>query len=272
MTNGTIQNENYLNLIAQSAAYNISFSLDGPEEINDTIRGVKGSFRKTIKTIEYFNSINKRKIPVTIVTTISKDSFSDLPKMVGIAKKMHARLYIVHLQFLEKDVIDEHLRSTGTAFGQASDCSRWLAERFSQGDVDKIIKNIQLCKDLAQKEQIDIDFLPNLKEEDTYSYYLDKGYNHEKTCRLPFNQIVVNPYGEVYPCFPERFDFSIGNIRKENISDMINNDRRKEVLNFIMNQGIFPGCIRCCSLKIKKPDKILRYAKLNENTRCACIK
>lgn len=265
ITNGTIMNKDYFKLIAQSNALNISFSLDGSEKINDYIRGAVGSFKKTIENIKYFNSINEKQIPVTIATTISKNNFNYLANLIPLVKKLKVRLTIIHLQFLEKIVISKHSKLTKVIFGKPSDCMRWSADKFSKEDVDAIIKNIDICKKIAHENQVDIDFLPNLGEKDIYSYYLNGNYCHEDTCNLPFRQIVINPFGKVYPCFPERFDYSIGNVKNENVIDIINNKGRKKFLSIIKQRGIFPACLRCCSLKLNKPEKPSKFTYIVES-------
>jgi len=265
ITNGTITNEKYFNLIAKSDALNFSFSLDGPEKINDNIRGQKEAFNKTIENIKYFQSINEKQIPVTIATTISKNSFKAFPDMIQIANEVHARLTILHLQFLEKDIVDEHLKLTKKVFGKLSDCNRWIADKFSKEEVEIIVKNIKFCKKMSQENKIEIDFLPNLKKSDIYSYYLDGQYHHKNVCEIPFKQIVIDPSGNAYPCFPERFNYSIGNIRKQNIIKLIENDKRKTFLSAMKKHGIFPGCLRCCSLKLNNPESRPKFTYVIES-------
>ena len=58
-TNGTVMDK-YAEDLVRLGNMHITFSLDGPEEIHDSVRGLKGSFRKTKEAIELLNEIEKR--------------------------------------------------------------------------------------------------------------------------------------------------------------------------------------------------------------------
>ncbi|MFX0212425.1 MAG: radical SAM protein [Candidatus Hodarchaeota archaeon] len=56
----------------------VGISIDGMEQAHDMIRGKKGAFRKSISAI---NLLRKHKIQVTVITTVSKLNFKDLPRL-----------------------------------------------------------------------------------------------------------------------------------------------------------------------------------------------
>ncbi len=56
--------------------FRVGISLDGPREIHELIRGVKGGFERTLKTIELLRQIRKENqmFDMGIITTVSKDN------------------------------------------------------------------------------------------------------------------------------------------------------------------------------------------------------
>ncbi len=56
----------------------VGISIDGMEQAHDMIRGKKGAFRESINAI---NLLRKHSIQVTVITTVSKLNFDDLPRL-----------------------------------------------------------------------------------------------------------------------------------------------------------------------------------------------
>jgi radical SAM protein with 4Fe4S-binding SPASM domain len=76
VSNGTIL-ERYIEKISQLKPKVVGISLDGLKKSHEKIRG-KNTFEKTLKAIEL---LRERKIQTTVITTVSKINFKDLPQM-----------------------------------------------------------------------------------------------------------------------------------------------------------------------------------------------
>ena len=111
-TNGLYVKKSNANKILDSFNY-IGISIDGSEEIHDRFRGLKGSFRESIKAIDLLNSYGKTKVGVRF--TITKDTYSDLEFIFNLAEKHNIpKIYISHLVYsgrgldnLEMDISKE---------------------------------------------------------------------------------------------------------------------------------------------------------------------
>lgn len=62
----------------------VGMSLDGLEKTHDKIRGVKGSYRKVLDSIDL---LREQGIQTTVITTVSKINFDDLPEMKNVIFK-----------------------------------------------------------------------------------------------------------------------------------------------------------------------------------------
>ncbi len=111
-TNGLYVKKSNANKILDSFNY-IGISIDGSEEIHDRFRGLKGSFRESIKAIDLLNSYGKTKVGVRF--TITKDTYGDLEFIFNLTEKHNIpKIYISHLVYsgrgldnLEMDISKE---------------------------------------------------------------------------------------------------------------------------------------------------------------------
>jgi radical SAM protein with 4Fe4S-binding SPASM domain len=83
VTNGTILNK-YIDELSRLEPKVIGMSLDGLEKTHDKIRGVKGSYRKVLDAVDL---LRDRGIQTTLITTVSKINFKDLPEMKNLIFK-----------------------------------------------------------------------------------------------------------------------------------------------------------------------------------------
>ena len=78
VTNGLIVDENIQKLRKLDLDC-VSLSLDGgTAETHDYLRGIKGAFNKTINAI---NKLKKEKIPISVITTVSKINLKEIAKI-----------------------------------------------------------------------------------------------------------------------------------------------------------------------------------------------
>jgi radical SAM protein with 4Fe4S-binding SPASM domain len=82
VSNGTILDK-YINNIYQLKPKVVGISIDGTKEIHESIRG-KGTFEKAIKSIDL---LRDKGIQTTVITTVSKLNFKDLPKLKDLFLK-----------------------------------------------------------------------------------------------------------------------------------------------------------------------------------------
>ena len=94
-TNGTIINEERAEALADLAAAgflkHISVSVDGPGELHDRARGLKGTFERTCAGLRRLQEAARRKhapLRVSINTTVAQESLEALDAMVDVADEL----------------------------------------------------------------------------------------------------------------------------------------------------------------------------------------
>jgi radical SAM protein with 4Fe4S-binding SPASM domain len=79
ISNGFKINDEIISKLIKIDPYAVSFSLDGgTPKTHDYIRGVKGSFNKVMESITLCREKN---LPLTIITTVNKLNFTELPQI-----------------------------------------------------------------------------------------------------------------------------------------------------------------------------------------------
>ncbi|MBU0461322.1 MAG: radical SAM protein, partial [Nanoarchaeota archaeon] len=92
-TNGLFEKEK-LDQILQRGVKDIRISLDGPEEINDRIRG-KGTYKRIMNTLQHISEYNEEAaIPVqlTINVVLMKSNKAFIEEMIAIAQEYDAKI------------------------------------------------------------------------------------------------------------------------------------------------------------------------------------
>ncbi len=96
-TNGLYVRQSNAKKILDTFDY-VGISIDGSEEIHDSFRGLKGSFRESLKAVDLLNSFDIKKVGIRF--TITKDTYSDLKFIFELAEKHNIpKIYISHLVY-----------------------------------------------------------------------------------------------------------------------------------------------------------------------------
>jgi len=214
-------------------------SLDGDPRIHDQIRGIEGAYLKMKSGIQALKQLNPG-FPVTGRTVIDKMNFFAWPSIIDSAKD----LQLNQISFLPADVSSE-------AFNRQVP---WDAEKKSaiMPDLADLTKLKVVIEGLVQNYQHD--FQSRFIAESPQKLYRLYDYYRAlhgltpfpyKKCNAPWVSAVVEPDGDVRPCF---FHPATGSIKQQTLTDAINNPIarafRKELAN-----GENDICRRCvCSL------------------------
>ena len=89
ITNGTLL-KSRINEVAPYINGVVYVSLDGLEKTHDTIRGVRGSFKKAVEGI----CAAKQKVPVTINTTVIAENVDEIEGVVELAKELGTKISV----------------------------------------------------------------------------------------------------------------------------------------------------------------------------------
>ena len=221
----------------------IIVSIDGPEEVHDQVRRVRGAYRLIGDGVESVRH-KKASMPVHGRSTVQKANHNLLRQTVAGAKI----LSLNSISFLAADV-------TSRAFNRDL---IWPGERQSQ--IVLTFREVQALED-------EIEALIREYDDDIRSQYIAESQEKLKSlvrrfkeqlgkitpvapqCNAPWVSAVVEVDGTVRPCF---FHKSIGNVRTQTLRQVINGEEAQQ-FRALLNVRENAICQRCvCSLNYKK--------------------
>ena len=222
-TNGTIITEEQIKYLSKLKKHlSMSISLDGiKKETNDLTRG-NGSFDRTFKTI---NTIRKYRIPLRIITVLSKNNYDEIPEL---ATTIHEKLGLGFR--LLPNIIE---------YGKGIEANE--TESVSYEKIDKLMNNFYY------------DFLRKHKEDKNLSIELNTAiipvdiYQHS-LCPWGKGMLGIGYSGKVALCHvgSDNDMFIFDDVKKTPISKIwMTNEKLKKFKEFDSNKlkGICGNCL-----------------------------
>jgi uncharacterized Fe-S cluster-containing radical SAM superfamily protein len=188
-TNGTIINEERAEALADLAAAgflkHISVSIDGPEELHDVARGVKGTFERTCAGLKRLQEAAKRKnapLRVSINTTVAHESLEALDQMVDVAHELGVdAIGLNHLMFSTPEEVAETVRLIGAK--DASAIATFVTPDPGL-DIEKVRQKVTALQAKCKARNILFDFRPKVHPQLIDNYYTP-GARLEGRCLYP---------------------------------------------------------------------------------------
>jgi radical SAM protein with 4Fe4S-binding SPASM domain len=251
LTNGMLIKPSHAVELVRVGVDTITFSIDGPQDIHDQIRGVNNSFSKVCHSIEAIQeqkaAQGSSKPALGINCTISSLNQDKFSQLIDTAKAYNIGLVnYAFLFFTQQEAIDKTQQLI--PLKQAKPENQVLPDYLKQIDPLTLQTEIERCYAKAAEANVCSNFNPPLKQEEVKRYFFDDGYSYCTKCFLPWFSSRINPYGDVYPC---SIDCKIGNIREHSFSQLWNSERYVHFRATLKDKGLFPKCLKCCSLTTK---------------------
>ncbi len=251
VTNGTYIGK-WVREIADSRLDEIIFSLDGPAEIHDKIRGVPGTFQKAINGLQELNTLKKtrnlNRPLVNINCTITELNYHSIDEIIKIAEDIGAcGLTLHHLLFLDRTTVMEFIPFFQEKFGQTpTDWLGFIVDELPQIDPEYLIAKRNELK--TRKFKTDINFYPNLEDDEIRQWYTQfqfKASSYKNRCQSLWATAYVFPDGSVRPY--HSMNFTPGNILQDKFSKIWNNPSYIAYRRFVRKNKCFSICSKGCT-------------------------
>lgn len=228
--------------------YEIIVSIDGADsEMHNSIRGLN-SFDQITKGIKRtINEIGFKNI--SIRTVLQKRNFRQLPDMIENAKS----LGVSRISFLSADVYSDSFGRDTRGYVESNE--NILLNETEIKEFKKIIEDA-ISK---YKNEFDNKFISESSEKmfrilKYYEACIGLGEYPRNICNAPNVSTVITSTGDILPCY---FLPSFGNVKKNSIGELINNETikstRKDVKNYSLER-----CKQCvCTLYVKPKAALL---------------
>jgi MoaA/NifB/PqqE/SkfB family radical SAM enzyme len=251
-TNGTIITEERAEALADLAAAgflkHISVSIDGPGELHDIARGLKGTFERTCAGLRRLQEAAGRKgapLRVSINTTVAHESLEALDQMVEVAEELGVdAIGLNHLMFSTPEEVAETVRIIG-----AKDAS--AIATFVTSDpglnIEMVREKVSALQQKCRERNILFDFRPKVHPQLIDNYYTP-GARLEGRCLYPFLHARVSFSGKVYFCPFIRVE--VGDLTQSSLEEIWNGETYVELRRRLVEHGLFPVCRRCCKVEL----------------------
>lgn len=191
------------------------YSMD--PQIHDYITTVKGSFKKTVRSIELLVSAD---IPVQIACPTMK---ANAKGYVDVLKYAHSLRCKSHTDFI--------------MMAQSDLCTNNLANRLSIKETEALIRDI-IEHDIDYKSET-LKLKP-LSEETEFDV---KRYQNQPLCGAGINNCCITASGDLYPCAGWQA-MICGNIHQQSLKDIWEKSPQLKRIRAITH-GDFPQCLDC---------------------------
>lgn len=211
-TNSLLLTEEKLQELIDAGLNYIQVSLDGIEKYHDFIRG-KGTYKKTIEKLKLISKYSdKIKLHISsVVSSINIDGMEELVHQIIDVEKIKVQIF-----GFKRFVPSNQLKESG-ALGKDGLKELYVKlERLNKKYIDKttIVSDMPM-KNIFQEKRV---------------YEIMNKYNLNCVgCSAGINGISIRNDGTVTPC--TLLYISCGNILKESLEDILNNDIMKKIKN-----------------------------------------
>lgn len=245
-SNGTLLTDEKIERLIELDIDSISFSLDGPKEIFEEITLIPGSFDRLMKNLKtLFDLRSNQKLQITLSGVLSNHSIDHIDFLLDFANNSNISLVsLLHLHFLT----EPYVKANHLAFKQygISHAQNAVNRHTWNSDPELAHKIIKLKKKLKTNEKIE--FVPDISEQEILEWYgIPESYPVSEYCFYPWTTSRIAPDGSVYIC--QNHVLKMGNVVDEPFPHIWNNERFQHFRQILREQGMFPGCNRCCKVK-----------------------
>ena len=251
-TNGTIISEERADALAELAAKgflkHISVSVDGPKELHDAARGLKGTFERTTAGLKRLQEAARRRgapLRVSINTTVAHESLDTLDTMVDVAAELGVdAIGLNHLMYSTPEEVAETVKIIGAP--DASVIATFVTPDPGL-DVDRVRAQVHALARKCRDKNVLFDYRPKVHAPLIESYYTP-GTKLDGRCLYPFLQARVSFSGKVYFCPFIRVE--VGDLTQSTLEEVWNGETYVEMRRKLLEHGIFPVCRRCCKVEL----------------------
>jgi MoaA/NifB/PqqE/SkfB family radical SAM enzyme len=255
-TNGTIISDERAEALADLASKgflkHISVSIDGPGEMHDKARGVKGTFERTSAGLKRLQEAARRKgapLRVSINTTVAHETLAVLDQMVGVAAELGVdAIGLNHLMFSTPAEVQETIALLGTDDPKV--ISTYVTEDPGL-DPARVRTQVEALQARCREKGVRFDMRPKVRTGIIDDYYTP-GTPVAGRCLYPFLYARVSFSGKAYFCPFIRLE--VGDLTTQSLEEVWTGPRYMELRKKLVESRLFPVCRRCCKVELDNVD------------------
>jgi radical SAM protein with 4Fe4S-binding SPASM domain len=249
-TNGTLIGEAEINMLKQyERVYTVCISLDGPRDIHESIRRVKGSYDKAAGTIKALARI----LPVTVNMVIQDENLQYIPDMIDLCASLHAKKVKIEMERIYSG--ERHARAMTVTGLISSDIPLASGDRARGYSPETLRDVLNECLRRGKRSGIDVFIDPPYLMDHLSSCYDNTLLTAESFICHIIDTATIAPNGDVINCIHIRKPF--GNILDAPFEEIWNSEGANSFRRQLLKNNLTPLCENCPFMS-KAPRKIIR--------------
>ncbi len=248
VTNGTLLKK-YAEDIVGSGLTSINLSLDGPEEVHDTVRGQKTSYKRAIDGVKAIREAAQNGAgpdpELHIFCVITGENHRNLLEFVEEVTPLRpSHVQLNHLRFFTSAEVREHKRVFQELFNRDNDDPAGYVKEIDEHGIDVDVVRDQLGKIRNREWPFMLLINPGHSDAELDAYYKNNLYERTalRTCHAVYTYACIGPSGEVYPCLKN----NCGYLTEKPFLAIWNGPRWRNFRRQMDRIERLPACHRCC--------------------------
>lgn len=244
-TNAVLFTPHICDRILRAGVRMIGTSVDGPEDVHDSIRG-PGTFGKTcanVRRILEGRRELKRDFPrVNLNCVMVPENIPRLAEVIDVA-------HDVGFDSCSFQILDPSLSRSGINLrNEIVESEPWVSQ-LPPVDREVFSASLDVVERRARTLGVAYNFVPLHTKTEVLDFYTGKFAYENYTCSVPWTTTRISPTGDVFPCL----NYHVGNIRERSLNALWNSSPYREFRNRMKPRGLYQSCAGCCKMTPRKP-------------------
>jgi radical SAM protein with 4Fe4S-binding SPASM domain len=249
-TNGTLIGDTEINALRQcDRVYTVCISLDGPRDIHESIRRVKGSYDKAIRAMEVLAPV----IPVTANLVIQDENLQFIPDMIDLCASLGVKKVKIEMERIYSN--EAHtltIAETGLLPSDIPIASEGRTRRYYPETLQHVLRD---CQSRGRRSGIDIFIDPPYLMDEIKACHAGNLLLKKKFVCQKIDTATIAPNGDVVNCIHIRKPF--GNILDAPFNEIWNSRVANTFRRQLLMNNLTPLCENCPFMS-PAPKKIVR--------------
>lgn len=245
VTNGSLITKEMAETIKEIKWDFMRISIDGDEETHDKLRGIKGTYKRVISTLDYFKYSDYPTIEIN--TVLNKENYNLVSHIIRLASKYNIK-FVYLLPMIEFNERSHNLKINEKEFPIVK---------------ESLLKAKELAKEVGVNHNIDSVIADNLcinSNETQKTIYSEKKQENFIPCFLPWYGISITAQGYATPCS----QFNIINtesIKTKSLEEIWYGKLFNKIRENMKKNILGKNCSRCCVPLLDENKKIRELLK-----------
>ncbi|HEY7155721.1 MAG TPA: radical SAM protein [Gemmataceae bacterium] len=249
----------------------LTISVDGPRAVHDHVRGLEGSFDRTMTAIQAVIAEKKarglRRPWLAVSCAVSALNQDEIENLV----RWFQDYDIDNLSFgyLHFSTPDRQRATEGRLDGPVRHLKdHELPDRIRDVDPTALAARVARIKAEREKHAVPVSFTPDLSADEIRRQYTEETFTFANKCFEPWLSTRIDPWGQMYPCW---IDIRLGDVREHGLLKLWNSPLYRKFRQTIREKKLLAKCSTCPALSDKTWSKIptLKRGLLRTSAPCA---